>query len=248
MSLSMPLFARRFFISLFWVAVFCLAAHSAFAQEAVEAASKSDTVSSLTADLQKARDIILEGTGGNPFGRGMMVALFQPVFISAMFCLGLWSGQMSEKITAIWALPLLIFGGLVIGAFISAYHTEWKPNFDTSNNPILAQLSSTDAFAVIVGLLAGAAVGMRLVVPPIVAIAIVGAAGLGVGFSQISEIGAHKNALIPFWAGFGVMGLLINIFGIGFETFFESIKLNMITRWVGFATLALSFMFGTRIF
>ena len=243
---------RRFILSLFCVAVFMVVAHVGFAEEAKEAvretAGKSDRLSGLVADMNRARDIILEGSGGNPFGRGMLVAVFQPVFLSAMFCLGLWSGQMSERVTAIWAMPILVFGGLLVGAFISAYHTDWKPEFDAENNPILAQLSSTDAFAVIVGLLAGAAVGMRLMVPPFIAIAIVGAAGLGTGFSQIAEIGAHKNSLIPFWAGFGVTGLLINIFGIGFETFFESIKLNMITRWVGFATLALSFMIGTKVF
>lgn len=240
---------RRFVLSLLCIALFMVLAHAGFAEEAKEAvketAEKSDRVSGLVADMKRARDIILEGTG-NPFGRGMMVAVFQPVFLSAMFCLGLWAGQMSERITAIWAMPIIVFGGLLIGAFISAYHTDWKPTFE--GNEILSQLSSTDAFAVIVGLLAGAAVGMRLMIPAFFAIAVVGAAGLGIGFSQIAEVGEHKNALIPFWAGFGVTGLLINIFGIGFETFFESIKLNSVTRWVGFATLALSFMIGTKIF
>lgn len=245
----MSVFIRRLVLSLFWVAVFFLVTHTAFAEEAVkEVADKKDRVSGLMADINKAREIILQGSGGNPVGRGMLVAALQPVFVSAMFCLGLWAGQMSEKITAIWAMPLIVFGAVLVGAFISAYHTEWKPDLNKEGFPMLAQLSSTDAFAIIVGLLAGAAVGMRLILPAVFAIAIAGAAGLGLGFSQIAEIGEHKNSLIPFWAGFGLTGLLINIFGIGFETFFESIKLNSVTRAVGFATLALSFVLGTKVF
>lgn len=239
---------RRILTVVFGFTAFALLSHMGFAQEAADATEKTGSVSPLIDDIKKARDLILEGTG-NSFGRGMMVAVFEPVFLASMFCLGLWAGQMSERVTAIWALPLLVFGTTLLGAFITAYHTDWKPDLGGEGvNTFLTQLGSTDAFAVVIGLLAGAAVGMRLIIPPFFAFLVAAAAGLGLGFSQIAEVGEHKNALIPFWAGFGLTGLLVNIFGIGFETFFQSIKLDMVTRWVGFATLALSFLFGTKVF
>ncbi len=233
---------RRILLSVFWVAVFVTFAHFAFAEEAAKEGSK------FADDVRRAREIVLGNAGDNPLGRGFMVAVFEPVFLASMFCLGLWAGQMSERITAIWALPLFVFGATLVGAFITAYHGEWKPQFDAEGNEILAQLGNTAAVTVVVGLLAGTAVGMNLIVAPFVAIAAAIAAGLALGFSQTAELGEHKNALFPFWAGYGLTGLLVNIFGIGFETFLQSIKLAFITRWVGFATLAMSFMFVSKVF
>lgn len=233
---------RRFLLSLFWVAVFFILSHAAFAEEAAKESSQ------FAKDLDKAREIMLNGTGDNSLGRGVMVALFEPVFLSSMFCLGLWAGQMSERITSIWALPLFVFGATIVGAFITTYHTEWKPDFDPEKYEILSHLNSTAVVTALVGLLAGTAVGMQLVVAPFIAIAAAIAAGLALGFSQTTDLGEHKNAVLPFWMGFGMTGLMINIFGIGFETFLQSIKLSFITRWVGFATLALSFMFGSKVF
>src|SRR5690606_36359807 len=171
-----------------------------------------------------------------------------PVFLASMFCLGLGAGQMSERITAIWALPLFVFGATLVGAFITAYHGDWKPNFGENGENLLAEFSDTAAVTVAVGLLAGTAVGMNLIVAPFVAIGATLVAGLALGFSQTADLGEHKNALVPFWAGYGLTGLLVNIFGIGFETFLQSIKMAFITRWVGFATLAMSFMFVSKVF
>lgn len=222
------------------------AAEKAEAEKAVDKAA--DKTDGLRADVKKARELILGRAGDNAFGRGLLVALFEPVFLASMFCLGLWAGQMSDRLSNIWMLPIFAFGATLIGAFITAYHSDWKPHFGGKEGDMLASLGSTEAVAVVVGLAIGAVVGMQLVVAPFFAIAGVAVAGLLLGFSQTAELGAHKNALLPFWAGFSLTGLLINIFGIGFETFLQSINLKVLTRWAGFATLALSFAFGTKIF
>lgn len=241
---------RRLFLTFCLLAIALLFCHHGFAQEAAEIADKTaDTTpaaSALTDDLQKAKELLLGKGGDNPLARGMLLALFQPIFIASMFSLGLWAGQMSERLIHIWILPVFVYAATVIGAFITAYHSNWKPEFD--GNKLLASLESTDTVAVLVGLFLGGAVGMRLLVPPV--IAAIGAIIVGVilGFSQTGEIGAHSNSLIPFWAGFGLTGLLINIFGIGFETFLESIKLNTVTRMVGFATAIAAFSFGAKLF
>jgi hydrogenase/urease accessory protein HupE len=239
---------RRFLISLFWTFVFVAIVKFAYAEDAAPAKEAATHTSSFIKDLGKARETLLGTAGDSPFGRGFMVALFQPVFLSSMFCIGLWAGQLSERLKAIWALPLLVFGATVIGSFITTYHADWKPDFDPEKYKFLSQFKSTDAVAVAVGLMAGVAVGMQLVVAPFFAIIIAIVAGLALGFSQTTEFGDHKNALLPFWTGFGLMGLLVNIFGIGFETFLQSINLTAVTRCVGFATLALSFFFGTKVF
>lgn len=227
-----------------------LGVDAAWAQDMADTAETTATEAKNTFadDLERARGIMLGGAGDSALGRGIMVALFEPVFLAAMFCLGLWAGQMSERVTAIWALPLFTYGGTVVGAFITAFHAEWKPVFDPEQYKILAQMNSTAVVTVMVGLLAGAAVGIQLVLAPFFAIASAIIAGLALGFSQTSDLGEHANAILPFWFGFGFAGLLINIFGIGFETFMQSIKMEFITRWAGFGTLALSFLFGSKIF
>lgn len=233
---------RRFILSLLLMAVaIFFFADAALAEEASKSSAFAD-------DVKRARDIVLKGAGDNPLGRGFMVALFDPVFLAGMFCLGLWSGQMSERITSIWALPLITFGATLIGAFITAYHGEWKPDFKNEEFKFLSDLGNTSAITVVVGLLAGTAVGLNLIVAPFLAIGAAALAGLALGFSQMADLGEHKNSLVPFWTGYGLMGLLINIFGIGFETFLQSIKLVFVTRWAGFATLASSFMLVSKVF
>jgi hydrogenase/urease accessory protein HupE len=246
---------RRFILFILTLGICAFAAHMGFAQDAADKASEpstteaiKETASNLAKDLKKARDIILDGAGDNPFGRGFMIALFEPVFLASMFCLGLWAGQMDEKIKNIWALPVVAFAATVIGAFITAYHSDWKPDFTDHKLAFLADLESTDAVAVVVGLMFGGAVGLGYTVPPLMALTAVGAAGLALGFSQTNELGAHKNALLPFWTGFGLTGLLINIFGIGFETFMQSINLSTLTRWIGLGTVALSVLMGSKVF
>lgn len=201
----------------------------------------------LRKDIQEAKDLLLGKGNDSPFARGLLVALFQPFFLASMFCLGLWAGQMNTRLSTIWILPVFTFGAIVLGAFIAMYHSDWKPEFTEGKLRFLSNFQSTDAGTLLVGLLIGGAVGLQLVVAPIFAVIGVVAAGLWLGFSQTAEIGAHHNALIPFWTGFGLTGLLINIFGIGFETFLQSLHLPMITRLVGVATLIASFFFVAQI-
>lgn len=239
----------RYLIALLWTVAIGLFSFCAFAEEAAEVAAKTAAkTSDLAADIKEARDIILDGSGDNAFARGLLIGLLEPVFIASMFCLGLWAGQMSEKLRHIWVLPMLTFVATLIGAFITVYHSDWKPSMSSENVEFLKNLDSTDAVSVIIGLLIGGAVGMRFVAPPVIALVVAACAGLAVGFSQTADIGDHSNALIPFWTGFGLTGLLVNIFGIGFETFFQSINLNMVTRAVGIATVILSFIIGIQIF
>src|SRR5690606_28742802 len=195
---------RRFLLSLFWVAVFMTLSHFALAEEAKESSKFAD-------DVKRARDIVLGDAGDNPLGRGFMVAVFEPVFLASMFCLGLWAGQMSERITVILALSLFVFGVTLVSAFITAYHGVWKRNFVENGESLLAEFSDTAAVTVAVGLLAGTAVGMNLIVAPFVAIGATLVAGLALGFSQTADLGEHKNALVPFWAGYGLTGLLVHI-------------------------------------
>lgn len=225
-------------------------------QEVNDAADKMDDMAdqastddrpSLLNDLKKARDIILDGAkhdkGGNSVPRGMVIALLQPLFIAAMFCLGLWAGQMSEKLKHIWALPVLLYIATLIGAFITVYHSEWKP--DETQYKFLHNLQSTQAVSVAIGLVLGIVVSLQFLVQPFLALLGAIALGLVLGFSQTSDI--DTQSVLPFWAGFGLTGLLVNIFGIGFETFFQSISLKIIPRLVGIATAILSVYVGSKL-
>lgn len=205
-----------------------------------------NVVAGLGEDIRKAREALLgqNGQSDSPFARGLLIALFQPLFIASMFCLGLWAGQMHERLSTIWMMPVFAYAATVIGAFIAVYHSDWKPQFDSG---ILAQFQTTDAVTLIVGLVIGTVVALQLLVPPLIAVAGVTLAGLWLGFSQTADLGDHHNALLPFWAGFGLTGLLVNIFGIGFETFLESSKLQVVTRLAGVATLLVSFFLVAKI-
>jgi hydrogenase/urease accessory protein HupE len=205
---------------------------------------KNSSNDALMNDIHKARDIIMNGTGGNIFARGMLIALLQPIFIAAMFCLGLWAGEMSEKLKHIWALPVIVYAATMIGAFITTYHAEWKP--DETHYKFLSHLQSTDTVAIIIGVVIGVAVALQFTLPSFFAMFGVAAIGLILGFSQTSQPNA-QHSIINFWAGFGLTGLLVNIFGIGFETFFQSINLKLVTRLVGAATTVLSIYFGAKL-
>lgn len=252
---------RRILVSCLLVVLFVLLVKSGWAQETAQQTGTSssgaagsateaikETAASLAADLKKARGIILEGSGGNPFGRGFMVALFEPVFIASMFCMGLWAGQINGRMKNVWAVPVIVYAATVIGAFITAYHSDWKPDFHNEKFGFLAELDSTNAVTALIGTLIGGAVGLGFTIAPIFALIGVGCIGLALGFSQTTELGDHKNAVLPFWSGFGLTGLLINIFGIGFETFMVSINLGAIIRWIGLSTVALSMGYGAQVF
>lgn len=213
-------------------------------EENVTETPDSPVVPTLTEDLKQARDIIMKNAGDNGFARGLIIALLQPIFLASMFCLGLLAGQMSERLKHIWVLPVILYAATVIGAFITTYHAEWKPSFE--NLKYLSSLQSTEAVCVAIGVVVGVSVGFALGIPVI--FAMVGAIGIGLilGFSQSSEI--SNDHVMRFWAGFGLTGLLVNIFGIGFETFFQSINLKMVTRLVGVATAVLAMYLGVKLF
>jgi hypothetical protein len=244
---------RRFLLLLLSLAVFVALVKTGLAADAADKVKDSSTVDavketaqSLAADMKKAREIILDGSGGNPFGRGFLVALFDPVFLASMFCLGLWAGQMSERLKHMWALPVIAYAGTIIGAFITVYHPEWKPDLHSEKFGFLSELESTNAMTIAIGLVLGGAVGFGYTLPAVFAMGAMAAVGLGLGFSQTSDIGEHTNAPLPFWAGYGLTGLLINIFGIGFETFLQTLGLMSVTRWIGLATLGLSLLVGSH--
>lgn len=216
-----------------------------------DAADSLPTTSSLTDDLKQARDIIMKNAdngGDNRFARGLIVAFLHPLFLASMFSLGLLAGQMSERLKHIWVLPVIMYVATMAGAFITTYHAEWKPQFDADHWKILAPLQSTEMVCVVIGVLVGVVVGFQLGLP--VFLALIGAVGIGLtlGFSQISADSARSDSILPFWAGFGLSGLLINIFGIGFETFFQSINLKIVTRVIGIATAALALFLGAKLF
>lgn len=206
----------------------------------------AESTESLLTDLKKARDILMNGAGDNSFARGLLIAFLQPAFLASMFCLGLLAGQMSEKLKHIWVLPVLVYVATFIGAFITVYHSDWKPEF--GDGKYLNHLQSTDAVLVVIGVAIGIAVGFNFTMPGIIAMLGAAAIGLILGFSQTADMAEHNNSPIPFWAGFGLSGLLLNIFGIGFETFFQSINLKLVTRLVGIATAALSLFIGAKLF
>lgn len=219
--------------------------YSDSASDAADNATGS--TSSLTDDMKQARDIIMKNAGDNSFARGLIIALLQPIFLASMFSLGLLAGQMSERLKHIWVLPVIMYVATVIGAFITTYHAEWKPQFDSEHLKYFGALQSTDMVAVVIGVIVGVTVGFSLAIPAIFAILGAVSIGLILGFSQTADIGDHHDSLLPFWSGFGLTGLLINIFGIGFETFFQSINLKMVTRLIGIATAALSLFLGAKL-
>lgn len=244
---------RRLVPCLFVMIAALLFSHAGFAQEAAEAVDKAtatlpEAPATLSEDIRNAKELLMGKGGDSVFARGFLVALFQPVFLASMFCLGLWAGQMSERVKNIWVLPVFVLVATLVGSFIATYHTEWMPKVDGDAPKLIASLQSTDAVAVVVGLLVGGAVAMQMIVAPIFAVLGAIVAGLALGFSQTTEMGEHHNSLMLFWSGFGLMGLLVNIFGIGFETFLQSIKLPALTRAVGFATAIAAFFFGSKIF
>jgi hydrogenase/urease accessory protein HupE len=214
--------------------------------DATDTAEKENS-SSLMNDIKKARAIIIDGVkkdSGSSILRGMIIAFLQPIFIASMFCLGLWAGQMSEKLKHIWALPVIMYAATIIGAFITAYHAEWKP--DEEHYKFLHALQSTEVVSVIIGLFLGILIALQFVMPAFFAMLAAVAIGLILGFSQTSDMG-DSHTVMKFWAGFGLTGLLVNIFGIGFETFFQSINLKLITRLVGVATAILSVYIGAKL-
>lgn len=211
---------------------------------ATETAEQAAAVAStLSDDLTQARDILLKNVGDKSFTRGFLIALLQPIFLASMFCLGLLAGQMSERLKHIWVLPVILYVATLAGAFITLYHPEWKPEFE---GKYLTILQSTEAVCVAIGVIVGMTVGFALGIPVLLAMLGAIAIGLTLGFSRLVDI--EPDHVLPFWAGFGLAGLLLNIFGIGFETFFQSINLKLVTRLIGVATAALALFLGAKLF
>ncbi len=225
-----------------------------YAQEITSDTSTVSTTSSSQApssdfveDLKQARDILTKNTTSRPFLRGMLMPLFQPVFMVIMFCFGLWTGQESGKLSTIWAVPIVLFVSIVAAAFISAFHPQWQPDLTFASTPYLPDMTTNGVIGVVLSMVVGAMVGMQFTLPAYIALVFAALAGLGLGFTHtINDIG--ETSLVSFWLGFGLSGLIFNIIGIGFETFLESINLSVMVRLVGFICVCLGFVLAVNVF
>ncbi len=195
----------------------------------------------LSEDLKSARSIMLDDVSNAPFGRGALFPLFQPAILASLFCIGLWTGLSGERVKTVWAIPVCFVVAIVIGAFISEFHPAWKPDATRFKEqyPDLPALLSTEGVSLIIAVVVGAIVAMNFTVPPLITLAIAVVLGLALGASDLQAItkdADHKSIIIPFWTGFGLTGLIMTIFGIGFETFAKSINMLFIIRIAGFLT------------
>ncbi len=232
---------------------------AAFAQETVvdasttvgqDPASTGPGISSpFIEDLRQARDVLTQNTTSRPFLRGMLMPLFQPVFMLIMFCFGLWTGQQTGKLSTIWAVPIVLLVSVVTAAFITAFHPEWHPDLTFSENQFVPDMTANGVTGVVLAMAIGLIVGMQLTFPAYLALALAVFAGLGLGFTHTIEgENATSGDLVSFWLGFGLSGLIFNIIGIGFETFLESINLSVIVRGVGFICVLLGFVLAVNVF
>jgi hydrogenase/urease accessory protein HupE len=233
----MPLFTRfraRFpgFMAalpgLLTLTLMCLSAFSAFA-------------GTLGEDLHEARELMLGNVSDAPFGRGMMYPLFQPAVLSSLFCIGLWAGLSTDKISTIWAIPISFFVAIVVGAFINEFHPGWRPDFSSwqDDYPELPSLLSTEGISLAIALVVGTIVAMNFTLNPLLTLAVTIFLGLILGSSDLQAIAdqaGEKAIIIPFWAGFGFTGLIMMIFGIGFETFAKAVNMAFLIRLAGFFT------------
>lgn len=230
--------------------------HVAFAQEAATTVENSSETagpaieSPFLNDLKQARDVLTQDTTNRPFLRGLLMPLFQPVFMLIMFCFGLWTGQQSDKLSTIWAVPIILLVGVVASAFITAFHPEWQPDLTFADNQFIPDMTANGVTGVVLSILVGFVVGMQITFPAYFAIAFASIAGLGLGFTHTVEesTGAGSGELVSFWLGFGLSGLIFNIIGIGFETFLESINLSVMVRLVGFICVGLGFVLAVNVF
>jgi hydrogenase/urease accessory protein HupE len=216
------------FIALFILCVMCIIALPAFA-------------GTLSEDLSEARNLVTGNLSDGPFWRGMLYPLFHPAVLASLFCIGLWAGLSSDRLSTIWAIPIAFFIAIIIGAFISEYHPQWRPNFKSLHDeyPDLPPLLSTTNITVAIALVMGAVVAMNFTLPPLITLGVIAVLGVILGSSELSQITSitdKDNIIIPFWAGFGMTGLIMTIFGIGFETFAKSVNMAFLIRLAGFFT------------
>jgi hydrogenase/urease accessory protein HupE len=203
-------------------------------------------------DMAKIRELLMENAKDNSFWRGMLLPMFQPMFLASMLCFGLWAGQLRDKLTVEWAIPITLLVGTVIGAFIAAYHPDWQPDFSTlqDSDEKLPNLNSTEVAAVLGGLAIGMMVGLQTATPGFLALVFSSLIGLAYGLSQTGLLGDDfSNAdRLAFWTGFGTTGILMNIFGLGCHSFLTSVNASQSARVLGFMTVLFAFYRGMRIF
>lgn len=210
------------------VSAFMLLSHPAFA-------------GTLGEDLKEARSLIMGNLSEGPLGRGMFYPLFQPATLASLFCIGLWTGLSTDKVNTIWAIPISFFVAIVIGAFISQFHGDWKPDMGslTEDYPELPSLLSTEGISLMIAIAVGTVVTMNFTAAPLITLIVTAILGFILGSSNleaIAEDASDKSVIIPFWTGFGFTGLLLTIFGIGFETFAKSVNMVFLIRLAGFFT------------
>jgi hydrogenase/urease accessory protein HupE len=226
------------FLALCILALFCLISLPAFA-------------GTLSEDLREARNLVTGNLSDGPFWRGMLYPLFHPTVLSSLFCIGLWAGLSSDRLSTIWAIPIAFFIAIVIGAFISEYHPQWRPDFTSLREeyPELPPLLSTTNISLAIALVMGAIVAMNFTLPPLITLIVIAILGVILGSSDLAlmdSITDRDNIIIPFWAGFGITGLIMTIFGIGFETFTKSVNMAFLIRLSGFFTAVLALIMAVK--
>lgn len=199
-------------------------------------------------DMTKIRDILVESAGNRPLLRGMMLPLFQPMFLAIMFCFGLWASQISDRVPIIWSVPAALFLSVVAAAFISAFHQEWKPDLTFGDSKYLPDLTDVQITTMLCAIAIGAMVAFNKSISPIGDIAFASAVGLVSGFSQTSINTDGNHDTLMFWVGFGMTAVLLNIIGIGFETFLKSMKLSRLVQFFGVLSVGLGFMLAVQVF
>lgn len=229
---------KEFYLSLCTLLLMCVAALPAFA-------------GTLGEDLREARNLVTGNLSDGPFWRGMLYPLFHPTVLASLFCIGLWAGLSSDRLSSIWAIPIAFFFAIVIGAFISEYHPQWRPDFSTlrEDYPELPPLLSTTNVTLAIALVMGAIVAMNFTLPPLITLIVIAILGVILGVSELHmlhNITEGDHIIIPFWAGFGLTGLILTIFGIGFETFTKSVNLAFLIRLSGFFTAVLALVVAVK--
>lgn len=218
-------------------------------QEAQEKEKESATKESrFQQDFAKMRDILIDGAGNKPLLRGMLLPLFQPVFIAVMLAMGLWASQLSDRLTIIWSIPSAMFLGLVVASFIATFHPEWKPDLTFQDEPLLPDITSIQVTAIFSALVVGALVAANKSLTPPIDIALAGFVGLMNGFTQNAIATDGNIDSVIFWIGFGMTGLIFSIIGIGFETFLRSLHLSVVVKFLGILTVLMSLILAINVF
>ena len=127
---------------------------------------------------------------------GPSIRSFSPPFWPVCFCIGLWTGLSGERVKTIWAIPVSFFIAIIVGAFISEFHSDWTPKAASlkEHYPNLPPLLSTEGISLIIAVVVGAVVTMNFTMPPLVTLAMTAVLGLALGASDLHAIAKDANS------------------------------------------------------